>query len=58
MAAMNNIVDPDKGTFRIYSCEQLFRDVWAGNQRAPRPKSTFAARIEEAVARAQAESRQ
>jgi hypothetical protein len=27
---LNNIVDPDKTTFGIFNCEQLFRDVWDG----------------------------
>lgn len=27
MAHMNSIVNPDEDTFRIYNCEQLFRDV-------------------------------
>ena len=25
---MNDIVNPDEETFRIYNCEQLFRDIW------------------------------
>lgn len=28
MANMNNIVDPDRDTFRIFNCEDLFRQVW------------------------------
>ena len=28
MEAMNNIVDPDSETFRIFNCEQLFENVW------------------------------
>ena len=25
---MNNIVNPDEAIFRIFNCEQLFRNVW------------------------------
>jgi hypothetical protein len=53
--AMNNIVDPDTETFRIYNCEQLFRDVWDWYLEGTSTEEHIAPRIEEAVRRAQAE---
>ncbi len=55
MDAMNNIVDPDKETFRIYNCEQLFRDVWGWYLEGTSTEEHIALRIDEAEARAQAE---
>ena len=55
MDAMNNIVDPDKETFRIYNCEQLFRDVWGWYLEGTSTEEHIAPRIDEAEARAQAE---
>ena len=46
---LNNIVDPDKTTFGIFNCEQLFRDVWDGYFADAMDEKWIAARVEQAV---------
>jgi hypothetical protein len=49
-----NIVDPDKTTFGIFNCEQLFRDVWDGYFADAMDEKWIAARVEQAVESAKA----
>ena len=51
---LNNIVDPDKTTFGIFNCEQLFRDVWNGYFADAMDEKWIAARVEQAVESAKA----
>ncbi len=55
MDAMNNVVNPDEEMFRIYNCEQLFRDVWEWYLEGTSTEEHVTPRLEEAVAKAQAE---
>jgi hypothetical protein len=52
MSMLNNIVDPDKTTFGIFNCEQLFRDVWDGYLARCTDAAWIEARIDAAVAAA------
>ena len=51
---LNNIVDPDKTTFGIFNCEQLFRDVWEGYFADAMDERWIAARVEHAAESAKA----
>jgi hypothetical protein len=52
--AMNNIVDPDEPMFRIFNCEQLFRNVWDWYLEDSSTEEGIAPRIEQAVVAAEA----
>ena len=54
---LNNIVNPDKTTFGIFNCEQLFRDVWDGYFADAMDEKWIAARVEQAVESAKANTR-
>jgi hypothetical protein len=49
MQMLNNIVDPDKTTFGIFNCEQLFRNVWESYFADATDENWIAARVEQAV---------
>ena len=54
MQMMNNIVDPDKTTFAIFNCEQLFRYVWEDYFASATDEKWIAARVEENIESAKA----
>jgi hypothetical protein len=56
MFYMNSIVNPDEDdTFRIYNCEQLFRDLWIWYLEGTSTEELIAPLLEEAVRKEQAE---
>src|SRR6185295_11898719 len=57
MEMLNNIVDPDRTTFDIFNCEQLFRDVWEGYFADSIDEKQIDARVERALELAEAKGR-
>lgn len=55
MQMLNNVVDPDRTTFGIINCEQLFRDVWEAYFTMAMDEQWIAARVERLVESARAE---
>lgn len=53
MQMLDNIVDPDRATFGIFTVEKLFRDVWDTYFAMTSTEAQVAARVERAVAQAQ-----
>lgn len=49
MAAMNNAVDPDSETFRIFNCQQLFCNVWDWYLEESSKEEWITHRIDEAL---------
>ena len=52
MRMLNGIVDPDRTTFGIFSCEQLFRNVWESYFADAIDETWISARVEQAIAAA------
>jgi hypothetical protein len=54
MDAMNNIANPDEDLFRIFICEQLFRNVWDWYLEGTSTEEHIAPRVQKLIAEAQA----
>jgi hypothetical protein len=54
MTHMNNIVDPNQETFRIFNCEDLFRQLWDWYLEGSSTEELIRPRLEEALARERA----
>lgn len=55
MNRMNSVISQDEDKFRIYNCEQLFRDVWNWYLEGTSTEEHIAARLEETIRKARAE---